>query len=232
MGDAGIKEKLRNPDLSQQERMMLLQELEESRYLDMFEYIRDAYGGEYSDEHDMTQEGASYEDHHGFAPMDTKDLLHNLDMVGSREGRRPSGEIISGPSEEERLRKAREYDQRTNYGMKTARSYNEGGVAAPEGVEEMKSKIIRAMEGGASDKEIMMMVNASPLSKQYEFNWDNVQMQVEAHPLKQEKAPAIDPMGRGYGSHGSSKTEDMLERLSDMARGRKAGRGRTFSYGR
>ena len=111
---------------------------------------------------------------------------------------------------------------------KRTHMYAMGGTSSP--VDDMKKKIIQAMEGGASDKEIMMMVNESPLSKEYEFNWDNVQMQVEVYPLKKDKAPAIDPMGRGYGGPGSSKTEDMLERLSDMDRRRKAGRGKTYAY--
>ena len=226
-GDAGIKEKLRNPDLTQRERMILLQELEDSTYVDMFEYVRDAYGGKYSDEHDMTQEGASYEDEMGFAPMDTKDLLHNLDMLGSRD---KSGEIISGPSEEERLRRAREYDQRTDYGMQTARSYMDGGNTEGGPVEEMEAKIVSAMKGGASDKEISQMVKASGLDKDYVFNWDNVEMRVTSFK-KKDHSMYIDPKGRGYGGHGSSKTEDMLERLSDMGRGRKAGKGRrTYSY--
>ena len=360
MGDAGVKEKLRNPDLSQQERMMLLQELEESRYLDMFEYVRDAYGGEYSDEHDMTQEGASYEDHHGFAPMDTKDLLHNLDMVGSREGRSPSGEIISGPSEEERIRKAREHNKRTDYGMKTARSYMYGGnTEVPKGdpVKEMEKKIVYAMERGASDREISQMLKQSGLDRDYVFNWDNVEMRVTSFKKKdhsqfnddirakgkndlpadqfgpkdkggqrgdmfdmggtteprklnklmevargsvspeegrkieqddffnirtdgegityfigddgddayiktpdgeymrfqreelieamgdqsdmmsrrqegqrQDGVPMGGPFAGPYGGQGASKTEDLLERLSDVGRGRKAGRGRTYAY--
>lgn len=206
-------------------------------------------------------------------------------------------------------------------------------------MEDMKKKIIRAMEGGASDREIMMMINESPLSKKYEFNWDNVQMQVEVHPLKEnafgpkdkggqrgdmfdmggnakpsrmsklrevslgvispeegrriaandffnvrtdgegityyigddgddayvktpdgeymkfdrddllgimgdqndmmsrrqegqreEGRPMGGPFAGPYGGQGASKTEDLLERLSDVGRGRKAGRGRTFSY--
>jgi hypothetical protein len=227
-GDPEVKKKLQDPNLTGREKMMLEQRLMETQYMDLFDHIEKEYGGKFSDEHDMTQEGASYDDHNAFGPSDTGELLHNLSMVGSRQGD-PSGDIIAGPSAEERRRVAREHDRKTDYGMKTARSYMMGGNTGSP-VDDMKKKIIQAMEGGASDREIMMMVNESPLSKDYEFNWDNVQMQVEVYPLKKDKAPAIDPMGRGYGGPGSSKTEDMLERLSDMGRGRKAGRGRTYAY--
>lgn len=220
---------------------------------------------------------------------------------------------------------------------KRTHMYAMGGNPNP--VEDMKKKIIRAMEGGASDKEIMMMIQESPLSKKYEFNWDNVQMQVEVHPLKenpfgpkdkggqrgdmfemggnakpsklnklmevargsvspeegrrieqndffnirtdgegityyigddgddayiktpdgeymrvqreelieamgdqsdmmsrrqegqrQDGVPMGGPFAGPYGGQGASKTEDLLERLSDVGRGRKAYKGRTYAY--
>lgn len=60
----------------------------------------------------------------------------------------------------------------------------ETGGPIEERVEEMKSKIKSALEGGASDKEIMMMVQDSGLQDKYEFNWDNVEMKVEAYPIE------------------------------------------------
>tara|TARA_R100001510_G_C7631352_1_gene190165 strand:- start:169 stop:507 length:339 start_codon:yes stop_codon:yes gene_type:complete len=110
---------------------------------------------------------------------------------------------------------------------KKTHKYETGGTTNP--VDDMKKQIVKMMEGGASDREIMMMIQKSPLSKDYEFNWDNVQMQVEVYPYK-DNPQYIDPKGRGYGGPGSSKTEDMLERLNDMGRGRKAGRGKTYAY--
>jgi len=65
--------------------------------------------------------------------------------------------------------------------------YNMGGnteIPIEEQVEQMKAQILSALEGGASDKEIMMMVQQSPLKDKYEFNWDNVEMKVEAYPLE------------------------------------------------
>ena len=62
------------------------------------------------------------------------------------------------------------------------------GTPIEEQVEQMKSKILSALEGGASDKEIMMMVQESPLKDKYEFNWDNVEMKVEAYPIEEKAA--------------------------------------------
>lgn len=62
------------------------------------------------------------------------------------------------------------------------------GKPIEEQVEEMKSKILSALEGGANDKEIMMMVQESPLKDKYEFNWDNVEMKVEAYPIEERAA--------------------------------------------
>ena len=141
--------------------------------------------------------------------------------------------------------------------------FQEGGAMPDDKVVKMKKQIIRMMEGGASDKEIMMMINKSPLGKQYEFNWDNVEMKVEAYPLEDDRFGPKDKGGqRGdmfayggmlkrmkemrhggkmypgggkltakgprtagpfqgpFGSHGSSATEDLLERLNDYKRRR------------
>lgn len=82
--------------------------------------------------------------------------------------------------------------------------FEEGGAMPDDKVAKMKKQIVRMMEGGASDKEIMKMVNKSPLAKQYEFNWDNVEMKVEAHPLKDDRFGPKDEGGQrgdmfGYG---------------------------------
>lgn len=226
--DDGLYFEDKNGNLFQAKRRVSTSQDPNADYMDMFDHIQENHGGQFSDEHSMTQEGAAGSDREAFGPSDTKGLLQNLTMQGSRRGGR-DGEIISGPSQEERERASLEERKSTNYGMKTARSYMMGGNTGSP-VDDMKEKIVSAMKGGATDKEIMMMIQESPLSEEYEFNWDNVQMQVEVYPMKKDKAPAIDPMGRGYGGPGSSKTEDMLERLSDMGRGRKAGGGRTYAY--
>tara|TARA_X000001388_G_scaffold76603_2_gene74400 strand:- start:3080 stop:3328 length:249 start_codon:yes stop_codon:yes gene_type:complete len=48
----------------------------------------------------------------------------------------------------------------------------------------LKAKIKTALKGGASDKEIRKMVKDSGLQQTYEYNWDNVQMQVEMYKIK------------------------------------------------
>ena len=228
--DDGLYFEDRDGNLFQAKRRVSVSEDPNADYKDMFDHIQEEDGGQFSDEHAMTQEGAAGSDREAFGPSDTKGLLHNLTMQGSRRGGR-DGEIISGPSQEERERAARADRQATDYGMKTARSYNFGGVAGPKGdpIEEMEAKIVSAMKGGASDQEISQMVKQSGLGKDYVFNWDNVEMRVTSFK-KKDHSMYIDPKGRGYGGPGSSKTEDMLERLSDMGRGRKAGKGKTFSY--
>ena len=77
-------------------------------------------------------------------------------------------------------------------------SYEHGGTheTPDDAVAKMKKQIVNMMEGGASDKEIMMMINKSPLGKQYEFNWDNIEMKVEAYPMKDDRFGPKDPPGQ------------------------------------
>ena len=96
--------------------------------------------------------------------------------------------------------------------------FDEGGAMPDDKVAKMKKQIVRMMEGGASDKEIMMMINKSPLGKQYEFNWDNVQMQVEVRPLQDDRFGPKDKGGQrgdmfAYGG--------MLKRMKEMRYGGK-----------
>lgn len=67
-----------------------------------------------------------------------------------------------------------------------------------EKVEKMKSDILSALKGGASDKEITMMIQDSGLQDKYEFNWDNVEMKVEAYPI--ESAPKAAAAGAARGA--------------------------------
>ncbi len=67
------------------------------------------------------------------------------------------------------------------------KAYEMGGMTAPsieERVEEVKAKILEALEGGATDEEIKVMVRESGLEDKYEFNWDSVEMKVEARPIE------------------------------------------------
>lgn len=57
------------------------------------------------------------------------------------------------------------------------------GPGNPKKAAKLKSEILGALKGGASDKEIMMMVKKSGLQDTYEYNWDNVEMKVEMHKL-------------------------------------------------
>ena len=96
--------------------------------------------------------------------------------------------------------------------------FDEGGAMPDDKVAKMKKQIVRMMEGGASDKEIMVMINKSPLGKQYEFNWDNVQMQVEVRPLEDDRFGPKDKGGQrgdmfAYGG--------MLKRMKEMRYGGK-----------
>lgn len=96
--------------------------------------------------------------------------------------------------------------------------FDEGGAMPDDKVAKMKKQIVRMMEGGASDKEIMVMINKSPLGKQYEFNWDNVQMQVEVRPLKDNQFGPKDKGGQrgdmfAYGG--------LLKRMKEMRYGGK-----------
>jgi len=96
--------------------------------------------------------------------------------------------------------------------------FDEGGAMPDDKVAKMKKQIVRMMEGGASDKEIMVMINKSPLGKQYEFNWDNVQMQVEVRPLKDDRFGPKDEGGQrgdmfAYGG--------LLKRMKEMREGGK-----------
>lgn len=96
--------------------------------------------------------------------------------------------------------------------------FDEGGAMPDDKVAKMKKQIVRMMEGGASDKEIMVMINKSPLGKQYEFNWDNVQMQVEVRPLKDDRFGPKDEGGQrgdmfAYGG--------LLEKMRKMREGGK-----------
>ena len=61
----------------------------------------------------------------------------------------------------------------------------EGGKGPGEEVKAkaLKSKILTALKGGASDKEISKMVKYSCIQQYYEYNWDNVDMKVEMHKL-------------------------------------------------
>lgn len=96
--------------------------------------------------------------------------------------------------------------------------FDEGGAMPDDKVAKMKKQIVRMMEGGASDKEIMVMINKSPLGKQYEFNWDNVQMQVEVRPLENDRFGPKDKGGQrgdmfAYGG--------LLKRMKEMREGGK-----------
>lgn len=75
----------------------------------------------------------------------------------------------------------------------------ETGGPVEEKVEKMKSDILSALEGGASDKEIMMMVQDSGLQDKYEFNWDNVEMKVEAYPIEGGSEGEAESAGVGSG---------------------------------
>ena len=80
------------------------------------------------------------------------------------------------------------------------KSYEMGGMEAPsieERVEEVKAKILEALEGGATDQEINMIVRESGLEDKYEFNWDSVEMKVEARPIKGEGDRGKGDMGGG-----------------------------------
>ena len=111
--------------------------------------------------------------------------------------------------------------------------FDEGGAMPDDKVAKMKKQIVRMMEGGASDKEIMMMINKSPLGKQYEFNWDNVEMKVEAYPLEdgrfEEGGKLPDAVKKM-----ESKIVYMLERgasdkeISKM--GRESGLGKDYAF--
>ena len=164
--DDGLYFEDRNGNLFQAKRRVSVSEDPNADYMDMFDHIQQKHGGQFSDEHAMTQEGAAGSDREAFGPSDTKGLLHNLNMVRSRRGGR-DGEIISGPSQEERERAARADRQATNYGMKTARSYRRGGKVTAKGPK------------------------------------------------------TAGPFQGPFGSHGSSATEDLLERLNDYKRRRR-----------
>lgn len=117
--------------------------------------------------------------------------------------------------------------------------YNFGGnteTSIEEQVEQMKEKILSALEGGASDKEIMMMVQESGLQDKYEFNWDSVEMKVEAHPIeggRSEKGGGIESLLsklRGARSAGEDRfgPKDPPGQRGDMF---DEGGRTTFSYG-
>lgn len=99
--------------------------------------------------------------------------------------------------------------------------FQEGGAMPDDKVVKMKKQIIRMMEGGASDKEIMMMINKSPLGKQYEFNWDNVEMKVEAYPMEDDR---FGPKDKG-GQRG-----DMFAYGGLMGKLKKHGKGGSMKY--
>lgn len=70
--------------------------------------------------------------------------------------------------------------------MTAMSSYDKGGKMKPtdpKKAAKLKSEILSALKGGASDKEIMKMVKNSGLQDTYEYNWDNVEMKVEMHKL-------------------------------------------------
>lgn len=91
--------------------------------------------------------------------------------------------------------------------------YEHGGThGAPDKAEQMRKKILSALQGGASDKEIMLMVRDSGLQDEYEFNWDNVEMKVEVHklPSKADRfGPKDAPGQRGdmFGKGGSTDSD-------------------------
>ena len=68
--------------------------------------------------------------------------------------------------------------------------FNKGGKGPGDEAKAkaVKSEILTALKGGASDSEIRKMVKASGLQNTYEYNWDNVQMQVEMHKIEVPKA--------------------------------------------
>lgn len=133
---------------------------------------------------------------------------------------------------EAKIAKIRESEKAMD-GMKTY-SYEHGGTHGnpDDDVAKMKNQIVRMMEGGASDKEIMMMINSSPLGKQYEFNWDTVEMKVEAYPMQDQRNPREREIGKEVmeeGTQGSSKVENLLEKLMDEGRRGKDGI-KTYRY--
>ena len=70
----------------------------------------------------------------------------------------------------------------------------------------LKSKILTALKGGASDKEIRKMVKDSGLQQTYEYNWDNVEMKVEMHKLPKKAEKGMKMPGGGkmkYAMYGS-----------------------------
>lgn len=70
------------------------------------------------------------------------------------------------------------------------KGYEMGGMTAPsieERVEEVKSKILEALEGGATDQEINEIIRESGLQDKYEFNWDGVEMKVDARPIEENR---------------------------------------------
>jgi hypothetical protein len=70
----------------------------------------------------------------------------------------------------------------------------------------LKSKILTAIKGGASDKEVRKMVKDSGLQSTYEFNWDNVEMKVEMHKLPKKAEKGMKMPGGGkmkYAMYGS-----------------------------
>ena len=64
---------------------------------DMFKYLQNNYGAQYSNEYGMATEGST--DTKGFPAANTSDLMFNLSMENSRDAQ---GNVVSGPSEQQR----------------------------------------------------------------------------------------------------------------------------------
>ena len=78
---------------------------------DMFKYLQNTYGAQYSDEYGMATEGST--DRQGFPAANTGDLLFNLSMENSRDAQ---GNIVSGPSAQQRDARFRQNQQHTFVG--------------------------------------------------------------------------------------------------------------------
>ena len=73
------------------------------------------------------------------------------------------------------------------------------GPGDPKKAEKLKGEVLKALKGGASDKEIRKMIKDSGLQDTYEYNWDNVEMKVEMYkiPKKGMKGMKMNKMPGG-----------------------------------
>ena len=104
--------------------------------------------------------------------------------------------------------------------------YEHGGSHSDEmtpdqKADKMKSDILSALRGGATDEEIQAMIERSGLSETHDIQYDNVEMTASVRPKMGGRERQIGREVMSEGTMGASRVENLLEKLMDEGRRRR-----------